>query len=106
MFDGLNARQRGKGWREQCQLIQCPTFEYTKREIVPMGGAAMIKNKYMQYDTTAINRLLIQARIKNAKTVLEQDLMQAILYLYERGDLEVSLDPVTGQILYKPTEVN
>tara|TARA_R100001244_G_scaffold131970_1_gene106419 strand:- start:30 stop:230 length:201 start_codon:yes stop_codon:yes gene_type:complete len=66
----------------------------------------MIKNKKTQFVTTEMIALMIQARIKNAKTVVEQDLMQAILYLYERGDLEVSLDPVTGQILYKSTEVN
>jgi hypothetical protein len=59
-----------------------------------------------QYDAMLFNRLLLKAKIKNAKTILEQEFMTTILCLYERGDLDITRDPSTGELLYKATELN
>ena len=64
------------------------------------------KNVEPQFDALLLNRLRIENKIKAAKTQIELDLMTALLYLYERGDVEISNDPYTGEMMYQATELN
>jgi hypothetical protein len=72
------------------------------------GSTSMceVKNKKSQYDARALRRLLLQARLESAKTQIEQDFVIAMLYLYERGDIDVSHNLASGEIMYQRTESN
>lgn len=58
------------------------------------------------YDGLAVARMMVTQRIKSAKTQPKRDLLLSILILLERGDVEVYLDPMTGELLYKAKELN
>lgn len=78
----------------------------TKQKTKPISFEDVMGEDKDQYDAMLLNRLLLKAKIRSAKTVLEQEFMTTILSLYERGDLEITRDPATGELLYKATELN
>ena len=59
-----------------------------------------------QFDGMLLNRMRIENKIKTAKTEVELEVMTTLLYLYERGDIEISNDPFTGEMMYQATELN
>lgn len=58
------------------------------------------------FDGLALDRMMVEARIKQAKTRAVQDFLYNILFLLERGDIRVYADPLTGELLYKAKELN
>ena len=64
------------------------------------------QNPLNQFDGMLLNRLRLKTKLSQAKTQVEADMLEALLYLYNRGDLEISNDPMTGEMLYQIAEVN
>ena len=64
------------------------------------------QNPLNQFDGMLLNRLRLKTKLSQAKTQVEVDMLTALLYLYNRGDLEISNDPMTGEMLYQIAEVN
>ena len=64
------------------------------------------KKSESQFDGMLLNRLRLKTKLSQAKTQVEVDMLTALLYLYNRGDLEISNDPMTGEMLYQIAEVN
>ena len=58
------------------------------------------------FDGLALDRMMVEARIKQAKTRDVQEFLYNILFLLERGDIRVYADPLTGELLYKAKELN
>jgi hypothetical protein len=58
------------------------------------------------YDGLAWARMMVEQRILKAKTRDARDVLYSVLILLERGDVEVYLDPMTGELLYKAKELN
>ena len=59
------------------------------------------QNPLNQFDGMLLNRLRLKTKLSQAKTQVEADMLEALLYLYNRGDLEISNDPMTGEMLYQ-----
>ena len=53
-----------------------------------------------------LTRIRIEYRIKMAETAMERELAESLLFMYDRGEIEVSNDILTGELLFKPAYVN
>ena len=53
-----------------------------------------------------LNRIRFETRIKLAPTEVERDIAQALLALYDRGQIEVSNDLLTGELMVKEAYLN
>jgi hypothetical protein len=58
------------------------------------------------YDGISWARMMVENRIIKTRDEDRRDLLYNILFLLERGDVEVYLDPLTGELLYKAKELN
>jgi|TARA_R110000824_G_scaffold188071_7_gene369444 hypothetical protein len=58
------------------------------------------------FDVLALDRMLIESRIRKAKTSAVQEFLYNILFLLERGDVKVYTNPMTGELHYEAKELN
>jgi hypothetical protein len=53
-----------------------------------------------------LTRMRIEARIALAQGSIELELAESLLFLYDRGEIDVSMDPFTGELLFRSAEIN
>jgi len=58
------------------------------------------------YDGLSWAKLMVENRILKTRDYEKRNLLYNLLYLLERGDIEVYPDPITGELLYKTKELN
>ena len=58
------------------------------------------------YDGISWAKLMVENRILKTRDYEKRNLLYNLLYLLERGDIEVYPDPLTGELLYKTKELN
>ncbi len=65
------------------------------------------KHLYGQADSFPdLTRMRIQWKIDNAEDPLQLELCNNLLYLYDRGEIDVSQDPWTGELLFQVAYLN
>jgi hypothetical protein len=60
----------------------------------------------LTYDGLSWAKLMVESRILSTRDSEKRNLLYNLLYLLERGDIEVYPDPITGELLYKTKELN
>ena len=60
-----------------------------------------VNNKWVD-----LTRMRIEWKIENATDPVQQELAKSLLYLYDRGEIEVSQDPWTGELLFQAAYLN
>lgn len=53
-----------------------------------------------------LTRLRIETRIATAPNPVEREVAESLLHLYDRGELEVSNDPITGELMVQLAYIN
>lgn len=51
-------------------------------------------------------RMRLEYKIANAPNLTQKDIAASLLYLYDRGELEVSSDPWTGELKFQAAYIN
>ena len=71
-----------------------------------------LKNKIPKYlheeadSFPDLTRMRIEWKIENAVDPIQQELCSNLLYLYDRGEIDVSQDPWTGELLFQAAYLN
>lgn len=58
------------------------------------------------FDGISWAKLMVENRILKTRDSEKRNLLYNLLFLLERGDIEVYADPITGELLYKTKELN
>ena len=53
-----------------------------------------------------LNRLRIESRIELAPTPVERELAVSLLHLYDKGEIEITSDPFTGELMFRSALLN
>jgi hypothetical protein len=53
-----------------------------------------------------LTRLRIENQINTAKNEVQREVARSLLYLYDRGEIEVSSDPCTGELMFQAAYIN
>tara|TARA_R100001510_G_C7640332_1_gene198022 strand:- start:527 stop:760 length:234 start_codon:yes stop_codon:yes gene_type:complete len=60
----------------------------------------------LTYDGLHWSKLMIESRLLKTVDYDKREILYNLLFLLERGDIEVYPDPITGELLYKAKELN